>query len=113
MYADRVNHRSDWHDAIAAYNIPDPARLGKELYAEFDIYCGIRSRLELDALKKQGVVHFTIFVDALKRLPAESSDSMKLSSADADYIIDNNGTRGELDAKVIRAYSYALAAEWS
>src|SRR5260370_410175 len=42
MYADRVNRRSQWFDAIAEYNAGDEGKLGRELFAVYDIYCGKR-----------------------------------------------------------------------
>lgn len=107
MYADRVNRRSDWFDAIAAYNAEDPARLGRELFELFDIYCGLRNVEEFKRLKADGVIDFTIWVDASKRLPFEPSSSMTLSSDCADHIIDNNGPLEELRSKVADAHAAA------
>ena len=45
-YADRHNHRAEWYDAICAYNALDGARLGKEIFKEHDIYCGLRNKKE-------------------------------------------------------------------
>lgn len=42
-YADRINHRAAWHDAIKAYNREDPARLAKDILADNDCYVGMRS----------------------------------------------------------------------
>jgi hypothetical protein len=111
MYDDRVNHRTAWFTAISEYNTPDLARLGRELYAEYDIYCGIRNGNELRALKAQGVTEFTIWVDASRRLPPEDPASISVSEMDADYIIDNNGTLNDLrDWRVDHAYRTALLA---
>lgn len=104
MYADRVNHRADWFNAIVAYNTPDKARLGKELFAKFDVYCGLRNLDEFKALKEQQVVDFAIWVDASKRLPPEDASSITLGPQHCDYILDNNGTRDELDDRVHAAY---------
>jgi hypothetical protein len=40
-YADRHNHRTEWYDAICAYNVPDAARLGRDIFDAYDIYCGL------------------------------------------------------------------------
>lgn len=108
MYADRVNHRSDWFDAICAYNEADPARLGKELYATYDIYCGIRNIVEFEALKAQGVIDCTLWVDASQRVPPESANSMTITPAQADCVIDNNGPVEVLRPNVAAAYTAAL-----
>lgn len=101
MYADRVNHRADWFDAISAYNEPDAARLGRELFESGnDIYCGLRNRRELIAMREQGIVDFVIWVDGSKRLPPEDASSMTINLDDCDAIIDNNGTLLELEAAV-------------
>jgi hypothetical protein len=111
MYADRVNHRAAWKDAILAYNTPDRARLGRELFAIHDIYCGLREATELRALQEAGVVDFTIWVDASKRLPPEDVSSCTVTPDMADYILDNNGPVEDLPAQAITAYIFARAAE--
>jgi len=108
MYADRVNRRADWFNAIAAYNAGDMARLGRELYEQYDIYCGIRNRPELQALKDEGTVEFTIWVDASRRHPPEPATSITVGPDQADYLIDNNGTLRDLVANVDAAYQAAL-----
>jgi len=110
MYADRVNHRADWFDAIAAYNHPDLARLGRELYEVYDIYCGIRSAPELKALQAAGVIDFTIWVDASRRCEPEPASSCTVTRDMADYVLDNNGPVEGLEAEVKRAMSAAAAA---
>lgn len=110
MYADRVNHRKKWHDAILAYNTPDLTRLGRELYAIHDIYCGIREGQELRALQEAGVIDFTIWVDASKRKPPEDTESCTVTPDMADYILDNNGRLADLPYHVFRAMQ---AARWA
>lgn len=103
MYADRVNHRDKWFNAIAAYNHPDPTRLGRELYAAYDIYCGIRNDVELLALQATGIIDWTIWVDASKRLPPEDANSCTVTPDMADYILDNNGPEEALAGEVAKA----------
>ncbi len=101
MYADRVNRRTDWFDAIVAYNTPDLARLGRELFESGnDIYCGLRNKDELLALQKQGVVDEVIWVDASNRLPPEPQTSMTINPFDCDVILHNDGTLEELEKAV-------------
>ena len=95
-YADRHNHRAEWYDAICNYNEPDPARLGREIFAAHDIYCGLRNKKEYHAMRNTGVFDYAIWVDRSDYLPAEDKSSMSLEPWMADYTIDNNGTLEEL-----------------
>ena len=99
-YADRHNHRAEWYERIKSINTPDRTKLGRIIYSENDIYCGIRNRSEFEALRDKGVFQVSIWVDASKRLPPESTSSMDLMKEDAMYVIDNNGTLEELEANV-------------
>lgn len=96
-YADRRNHRKEWHDLIAAYCQPHD-RLARELFETHDIYCGIRSRLEFNASKH--LSDLSIWIDASERLPAESTDSMKLTANDFDIVIPNNGDEFKLENRI-------------
>ncbi len=95
-YADRHNHRAEWYDAICAYNVPDAARLGREIFAAHDIYCGLRNKREFFAMKNTKVFDFAIWVDRSDHLPLESKDSMSLEHWMADFTIDNNGSLNDL-----------------
>lgn len=90
-FEDRHNHRKLWFDAIRAYNNEDLARLARHIFANNDIYCGIRNHEEFYAMKEQGLFDLAIWIDAGDRLPPESAESMTLSASDADLVIDNNG----------------------
>ena len=96
-YADRHNHRTEWYDAICDYNVPDAARLGREMFAAYDIYCGLRNKKEFHAMKNVGVFDYAIWVDRGDHLPPESKNSMSLEQWMADYTIDNNGTLADLE----------------
>jgi len=95
-YEDRVNHRPEWFNLLRAYNGEDPARLGRELFNEYDVYCGLRNREEYQAMKRAGLFDLVIWVDASERLPLETSDSMELTMSDADIVIDNNADLNRL-----------------
>ena len=96
-YADRHNHRAEWYDAICDYNVPDAARLGREIFKAHDIYCGLRNKREFFAMKNTGVFDKAIWVDRSDHLPPENKNSMSLEQWMADYTIDNNGTLKDLD----------------
>jgi hypothetical protein len=93
---DRHNHRADWYDAICAYNGIDLARLGREIFAQHDIYCGLRNKREFHAMRNTGVFEYAIWVDRSDYLPSEDSSSMTLEPWMADFVIDNNGTIEQL-----------------
>lgn len=99
-YTDRVNHRQYWYEAIRDYNTPDKARLGKELFAQYSVYCGIRDLEEFQALKDHGLFDLAIFIDASERKELEPETSMKLNRSHADIIIDNNGTLEDLHERL-------------
>jgi hypothetical protein len=105
-YADRHNHRAEWYDAICAYNVPDAARLGREMFDAYDIYCGLRNKKEFHAMKNTGVFDYAIWVDRSDHLPPESKDSMSLEQWMADFTIDNNGTLEDLEFNLDRLIGY-------
>ena len=95
-YADRHNHREEWYNAICDYNVPDAATLGREMFAAYDIYCGLRNKREFFAMQNTGVFDYCIWVDRSIHLEAESTDSMSLEQWMSDFTIDNNGTLEDL-----------------
>ena len=95
-YADRHNHRAEWYDAICDYNVPDAATLGREMFATYDIYCGLRNKREFFAMKNTGVFDHCIWVDRSMYLPPEAASSMSLEQWMADFTIDNNGTLSDM-----------------
>ena len=100
-YQDRANHRREWFDLIRAYNHPDPSRLVRELLEEYDIYCGLRSRDEFESSRH--LFDYVIWVDRSDHLPTEPS--CELNVADADIIIDNNGSLSHLAARIMNMVS--------
>lgn len=99
-YNDRFAHRDEWYNLISEYCAVDPARLGKEIFAQYDIYCGLRNVREYHALREGGVFDYCVWVDRSEHLPLEPPTSMTLSSEHADFVIDNNGSLRELHEKV-------------
>jgi len=89
-YIDRHNHRSEWYDMIHNYCKDDHARLGREIFSEYDIYCGLRNKAEFHAMRNAGVFDYCIWVDRSSHLPLEAASSMNLEIWMADYVIDNN-----------------------
>ena len=105
-YADRHNHRAEWYDAICDYNVPDAARLGREIFAEHDIYCGLRNKREFFAMQNTGVFDYCIWVDRSEHLPPENKNSMSLEQWMSDFTLDNNGTIADLEFNVGQLISH-------
>lgn len=105
-YADRVNRRQDWYEQIKAYNTPDSAKLAREIYADNDIYVGIRNVVEFEAIRDEGLFDYSIWVDRSQYVPPESTASTSVLPSMADYILDNNGTLEQLKVRALALYSY-------
>lgn len=105
-YDDRHNHRAEWYDAICDYNVPDASRLGREIFKEHDIYCGLRNKREFHAMRNTGVFDYAIWVDRSDHLPEEAKTSMSLEQWMADFTIDNNGSLEELQFNIDQLMSY-------
>jgi dephospho-CoA kinase len=99
-YADRANHRKEWFDLIRAYNGEDLARISREIFKEYDLYVGIRNKEELNAAIQEGLADHILWVDASKRLPPESTESMTITPDMATCYIDNSTTYEALRASV-------------
>jgi dephospho-CoA kinase len=105
-FEDRVNHRDEWYRMICDYNKDDKARLAKEILKYNNTYVGMRDSSEIKECIRQGLFDLIIWVDASERLPSESSNSFNITKADADIIIENNGTLEELKERVLRLGSF-------
>jgi dephospho-CoA kinase len=101
-FNDRVNHRQEWYELICDYNKDDKARLAKEILKYNNTYVGMRDSGEIKECLKQGLFDLVIWVDASKRLPREDTSSFNITEADADIVIENNGTFEEFKEKALR-----------
>lgn len=110
-YEDRHNHREEWYDLIEAHNTPDAAKLGREIFSRFDIYCGLRSDREFFAMREQKVFDFSVWVNRSRILPPEPESSMKLKREWMDYEIDNNGTLSDLPGSVSKTMK-TMSIDW-
>lgn len=100
-FKDRVNHRSEWYDLIREFNKKDPAKLGKIIFSKYDIYCGLRSKIEFEALKEQKIFDFSVWIDSSERgIPVEDSSSMTIDNSMAEIRIRNNGSIDSLKKKI-------------
>jgi len=89
-----------WHDLISLYNVDDPARLGKQIYTAYDVYCGLRCDKEFNEMRRISLFDYSVWIDASERLPLESRNSCKVSPDMCDFVIDNNGTEEEFLKKI-------------
>lgn len=112
-YADRVNHRQEWFEQIKAYNTPDLAKLAREIYAENDIYVGIRNVDEFVAARDQKLFDYSIWIDRSKHIAPEPLTSNTITSDMATHIIDNNGTLEELRIKTVALYWDLISLEYA
>lgn len=105
----RGENRKLWYDLITEYNHDDPAKLAKIITSKNDIYCGLRSKTELEECMKQGVVDLTYWVDASDRVSyKEGSDSITITKDDCMHIINNNGTIEELERHADQIYQRVI-----
>jgi len=111
-FNDRVNHRETWHQLIKEYQGDDKTMLTRAIFQKNDVYCGNRSREEVQAAREAGLFDYAIWVDASQRLPLEDASSISVTEADADFIIDNNGTEEELLRKVTETMDRHIGNEY-
>lgn len=104
-YDIRAQHRQEFFNLIKAYNDTNGLdALGKGIFAEYDIYNGIRNVEELDELKKNKLFDYSIWVDASDRKPVEQG-SCTICAKDCNIILDNNGTLDDLRISIIDVYT--------
>ncbi len=99
-FEDRHNHRTEWYNMIHNYCKDDLARLGRNLFLENDIYCGLRNKREFFAMQNEQIFDYAIWVDRTDHLPLESKTSMSIEQWMCDYTIDNNGDLARLKLNV-------------
>jgi len=105
-YKDRVNHREKWYNEIVKYNKDDKVRLTKAILKLADIYVGLRSEEEIEKAKEDKIFDTIIGVYNC-RLPIEPKESNSIDILKhADFIVTNNGTVDELEAKIKNSLCY-------
>ena len=96
-FKDRHNHRGHWFKTIAEYCKEDPSRLTQEILGQYDIYCGMRNRVELEASRH--LFDLVIWVER-PNTPNEDPQSISVMRSDADIVIYNDGDLRDLEIKV-------------
>jgi hypothetical protein len=99
-FKDRGNFRTAWFALIASYCFPEKERLAREIFAENDIYVGIRNKREFYAVVNSGLADLVLWVDARDRVDQEPMASCTVEEWMANFTIDNNGTATELERNV-------------
>lgn len=99
-FNDRHNHRAEWFDLICEFNSPDKASIGRAVYANSDIYVGVRDWRELTAIRNVGLFDLCIWVDRRDHCPPEGKGSMNIEPWMADCMLDNNGTLEDLEVNL-------------
>lgn len=111
-FEDRHNHRTEWYDLICEYNSKDKTRLAQEILNEHDIYCGMRSIDELEAVMIKGYADLVVWVDASQRLGVtEDVGSNTITKSDADIIIDNNDSLLQFTTRVLNLLNVIYTKE--
>lgn len=100
-YNDRHNHRSIWYKLIQDYCRDDLTRLGKQVFAQYNVYCGLRDFKQLDAMRKSQVFDYAIWVDRSSVVPQEPSTSMTIHQSMCDFMIDNNADTEHLKKNIV------------
>jgi hypothetical protein len=103
-YEDRVNHRATWAVLIAQYNVGDPGKLSRAIFTKYDIYVGIRSKMELDEARH--LADLVLWIDR-PGWPPEPTSSNTLDKSVADVIVSAK-TVPELHAKIKKLFDCML-----
>jgi dephospho-CoA kinase len=102
LYKIRDDYRKEFFDLIRNANIKHGMDfLGQGIFANYDIYNGIRNHEEFFAIKEKKLFDTSIWVDASERKPAESIESCTMRPEYCDIILDNNGNMEELVLNII------------
>lgn len=100
-FEDRMNHRAKWAVEIAKYNQDDPARLSRAIFEEYDIYVGIRSKVELDAARH--LADLVLWIDR-PGWEEEAKSSNTLDPGVADIVISATNL-DEMQLKIQRLFA--------
>jgi len=107
----RGNHRELWYLAIRAFNTPDATSLGRALFDQHDVYCGLRHAAEFHALVNAGIPDLVVWIGRSDHLDPEDHASCSVEPWMADYVIDNNGSLEDLERNVRSLFDRILSEE--
>lgn len=89
-FNDRMAHRAEWHDLICEFNMPDKARLAKEILKHNDMYVGMRSQDEIQKCIDDKIFDMIIGVYDENK-PLEPKDSFNIDLFTSSDIIIPTG----------------------
>lgn len=93
-FNDRHNHRDEWFRLIALRAHYEPLWLASRIFAKSNVYVGLRSRAEYEAIAKAFNPIF-VWVHAGLRVPLEAHVSNQLLPDDADHVLPNDRSKEE------------------
>lgn len=94
---ERHQHREFWIAACHAFREPDYGMLVRMCLGAGDVAVGIRGRLELDAVIRQGIIRLMLWIDR----PGTPNDiTVEYGPGDCDLVIPNTGTHRDLYRKL-------------
>jgi hypothetical protein len=96
-YDDRRNHRPLWRSLISLFCANDRSALTKKILMASDIYVGMRCEEDYEASKH--LFDHVIWVDALKRKPADETMTIPYNKKTM-IRIDNNGSIAYMDFQI-------------
>ena len=101
-YYDRKVNRAKWYNLLEEYSRNDKTSIANQVFLHSDIYCGLRSKEQLEALRRENCIAVLVWIDATARTKTtESLESCTITAKDADVIITNNGTLKQLEQKAV------------
>jgi len=106
-FEDRMLHRAEWHDLICEYNIPDKARLAKEILKHNDMYVGMRSQDEIQKCIDDEIFDMIIGVYDENK-PLELKDSFNINLFKSSDIIIPTGDLELVKSKVKKICKFLL-----
>ena len=91
-----------WYNLLEEYSRNDKTSIARKIFLHSDIYCGLRSKEQLEALRRENSIAVLVWIDATARTKTtESLESCTITAKDADVIITNNGTLKQLESKAV------------
>ncbi len=97
-FAHRHEHRQYWFEWCNEFRRNDPSKIARMMLSKSDVVVGMRSKIELLAAKKEGVVSLAIWVENPR---AERDFTVEFSRSDCDIVLDNESSKEVLATRVV------------
>ena len=112
-FEDRGSYRDVWKTMIRAYSYVDETKLGRLIFSSNDIYVGVRSAKEFNALKEARLFDLSLWVDSSQRCAPSDNESNEITMKMCDWVIDNNGTEEKLKEVMVDVKQRVDNLEWA